>query len=199
MKKLFLSLAFLFSISAFAQTETLFSGGHSVGGFGGPIFQFASFDGQFAYYSGGGGGAIIDGKFFVGGYGMSLNSDHVIDLPHNMLAVMVPHHVELGMGGLWLGYIHRPTKLVHLNFSLQAGGGGLAFDRVSDGEEYGFDDSFFALQPSLGAEINLFSWMKVNVNGGYQIITGLDNPYVSNQMSSTPFAQVGLKFGFFAE
>lgn len=88
---------------------------------------------------------------------------------------------------------------MHLNFSLQAGGGGLAFDRVSDGEEYDFDDSFFALQPSLGAEINLFSWMKVNVNGGYQIITGLDNPYVSNQMSSTPFAQVGLKFGFFAE
>ena len=40
-----------------------------ISGFGGPIMSFTSLDGKFAHMMGGGGGIMI-GDFFIGGYGM---------------------------------------------------------------------------------------------------------------------------------
>lgn len=189
-----LSLAFL---GLQAQTETLLGSNFKVGGFGGPFFQFSSVDGNFAYYSGGGGGVILDGKFFVGGFGMGLNTQHRYDIPY--LGIPTEHELDMGYGGLWLGYIYRPTKVVHLNFSLPIGGGTASFDRIGDGYDADINDAIFVINPNLGMELNLTKWMKFTANAGYMLAMGLDNDYIASDALNSPNLTLGFKFGYFAE
>ena len=111
----------------------------------------------------------------------------------------IPHYTDFGFGGLWLGYIHKPNKLVHLNFSLPLGGGGISFDRISDGEDADIDDAVFVLNPNFGVEVNIASWMKINANAGYMLVTGANNQYMGGQSFNSPSLLLGLKFGYFAE
>lgn len=198
MRKLVLvGLGLILSGSLWAQTETLIGSGNKYGGFGGPLFQFASVNNEFAFYSGGGGGLIINGQFYIGGFGMSLRSDHSVDVPVN--GSLEEHYADFGFGGLWLGYIYKPSKLVHLNFSLPMGGGGIDFDRVGDGESSPIDDAVFVVNPSFGMEINISSWMKFNANVGYTVLAGANNNYMNSSAFNSPNLQLGLKFGYFAE
>lgn len=194
MKKItLLVIAFALTLNLNAQTETLFGGVRKIGGFGGPMIQMAAIDGDFALYNGGGGAAIINGKFFVGGFGMSVSNQHLFDYQN------VSHELDLGYGGLWLGYIYRPTKLVHLNFSLPLGGGGLNLNNVLTNQDAFADDSFFLINPSIGAELNLTTWMKVALNAGYLLYTGIDNAVVTAEDLNSPSAFITFKFGYFAE
>ncbi len=200
MKKVILFLFAIFMTTGLsAQTETLFGSGFRVGGFGGPMMNFATLNGDFAFYSGGGGGAIFDGRFFIGGFGMGLSTDHVFDLNQGNNP-LDDYYAEIGMGGLWLGYIHKPTKLVHLNFSLPLGGGGLGFSSVDNsGQDANISDGFFMLNPTIGAELNVVSFMKVSLNAGYMIFTGINNSVLSASQLNSPNVMLALKFGFFAE
>jgi hypothetical protein len=198
MKSKVLALLFVLgSLSLKAQTETLIGDGNRFGGFGGPLFQMAQVDNELAFYSGGGGGMIVNGKFFIGGFGMSLQTDHVVDV--DVLGFDVPHYTDFGFGGLWLGYIHKPNKLLHLNFSLPFGGGGIEFDRIAEGADADIDDAVFVINPSVGVELNIVSWMKLNANLGYMVVAGANNPYMGSTALSSPNLQLGLKFGFFAD
>jgi len=175
-----------------AQTETLFGGTNRIGGFGGPNFQFATFNSDFAYYSGGGGGIIVNGQFFIGGFGMSLQSDHLVTIDQE------DYTVDFGYGGLWLGYVHNANKLVHYTISLPIGGGGIGFEQV-DSDEFIPDDDVLVMNPNLGIELNLTSWMKLNASAGYQFVRGQNTTYISSEALNTPTINIGLKFGYFAE
>lgn len=202
MKKLLYSLVLSFPIFLYAQSETLIGSNARIGGFGGPNLELAFIDGQSAFFSGGSGAMIINGNFLIGGYGQGLVSDYIID-PFEDSPFSPPIRtnrvVDLGQGGLWLGYIHRPTKLVHLQGGLQLGGGELDFyDEFN--EDYSFeDDNFFALRPYLGAEFNITSFFKISTVAGYQFVSGLNNVYLEDADLSQPFISLGLKFGYFAE
>lgn len=195
MKKFIFSLAICaVSFQSNAQTETLFDGDYSIGGFGGPMMQFASLNGDFAFYSGGGGAAILNGNFYLGGFGMGLSSDH------QYLYQAESHYAEIGFGGLWLGYIHKPNKLVHLNFSLPIGGGGIDLFPVNDRlSAPNFNDSFLMINPSIGAELNVASFMKIALNGGYMYFAGVNNDIIPAGHLNSPSVMLALKFGYFAE
>lgn len=171
-----------------------------MGGFGGPNAELAFIDGEAAFYSGGSGAMIINGSFIIGGYGQGLVSTHIID-PYEGFAirpaVMTNRVTEINHGGLWLGYIHKPNKLVHLHGGLQFGGGEVDFyDQWSESYEFD-DDNFIALRPYIGAEINIIKFMKISASAGYQFIQGLNNPHLEDAELSQPFVNLGLKFGFF--
>ena len=186
----------------FAQTETLLGGDLSFGGFGGPNVELGFVDGEAEFYSGGSGAMIINGQFLVGGFGQRMVSDHIID-PYEGFAirpaVLSNRVTEINQGGLWLGYIFKPTKLVHFHSGLQMGAGEVDFyDEFIDSWQFD-DDGFFALRPYVGAEMNITSFFKINLSAGYQFINGLSNPYLSDGELSNPFLNLGFKFGYFAE
>ncbi|MDX1938910.1 MAG: hypothetical protein SFU99_00070, partial [Saprospiraceae bacterium] len=79
MKKLLISaVCSLMAIFAFAQHETLFSNARVVGGFGGPITEWGLNNDLKTSY--GGGGGLVIGGAFIGGYGLaSVDLNDVID------------------------------------------------------------------------------------------------------------------------
>ncbi len=201
-KQLSLALIFCLPLITLAQTETLLGGDLKFGGFGGPNIELGFIDGSAEFYSGGSGAMIINGKFLVGGFGQGLISEHIID-PYEgdaiRPAVLTNRVTEINQGGLWLGYIYQPNKLVHLHGGLQLGGGEVDFyDDWNESYEFN-DDGFFALRPYLGAEINITGFFKISATAGYQYVNGLNNFYLSDAQLSNPFFNLGFKFGYFAE
>ncbi|GEM_PF-598629 len=201
-KNIILSLFTILPFLGMAQSETLLGGELRFGGFGGPNVELGFIDGQAAFYSGGSGAMIVNGKFIVGGFGQGLISEHIIDPFEGSAirpAVLSNRVSEIQQGGFWLGYIHKPTKLWHLHGGLQMGGGEVDFyDQWND--SYSFEgDGFLALRPYIGVELNIAKFMKISASGGYQFVTGLNNYYLNNSDLSQPFVNLGFKFGFFNE
>ncbi len=202
MRTLFLSLAVLTSFSLTAQqdeTEYLFGNGTTtVGGFGGPFVQFASVNNEFAVYAGGGGGAIFNQRFFIGGYGMGLSTNH--DTPLNIPGNDTTYRTDFGHGGLWLGYVFNPNKLFHFTASAKIGGGGVSFHRPDEDWNRRFEDLevVFVATPQVGVEVNVVPFMKINANAGYQWVAGDNDAYDINKLSS-PFINIIFKFGWFGE
>ncbi len=56
-----------------SEVQTLFGSGTRISGFGGPIMSFTSINGEFAHMMGGG-GCVLLGDFFIGGYGEGLTN-----------------------------------------------------------------------------------------------------------------------------
>lgn len=187
------------------ETEYLFNGNDTrFGGFGGPIFQLAGIGDQLAFYNGGGGGAIINGRFFIGGYGMGLSSEYLIDParipnPRNNST----YELNFGHGGLWLGYNFKPSKLIHFSLSTSFGGGQYSIEEDNDFEddidEYA-SENVFVISPMVGAEMNIVPWCKIAALGGYQYVSGGNSPLASFPGDlSSPVLQLQLKFGYFPD
>ncbi len=60
------------------ETQYLFQNDNvSISGFGGFTTEFSTIQNEFAVLTGGGGAAIINQKFFFGGYGQGLSTRHI--------------------------------------------------------------------------------------------------------------------------
>ena len=107
----------------FSQTNEepqvlLGSGLTSVSGFGGFLMDFSQINGKMAVSTGGGGAAIFNQVFYFGGYGLGHYSEFEYVNPEDSL---VNADLRFGHGGFWLGFITKPKKLVHFNFSTKLG------------------------------------------------------------------------------
>lgn len=91
--------------------------------------------------------------------------------------------------GLNLAYAPGSNRVIHPRFGVFAGGGRL---EVSGDAE----DRVFGISPSLGAEINVTSWFRLGLEGGYRFITDVDAMGFDSEDFSTPYAQLQLRFGF---
>ncbi len=204
---------FLSPLQAQEQQEEpfryLFSAGeHRFSGFGGPLVQFGMAEDEMAVYSGGGGALLIDQRVFIGAYGMGLASRHIrrdIELGGTSYDRL---RTSLGHGGFWLGYIYRPSALVHLGLSTRLGWGELAlYDETFDIDNYDYlsQDRIFVLHPQLEAEMNITRWFKVNLGVGYQLVSGVDDfeysdrpePVFVEEDYSGPQVSLGFLFGGF--
>ena len=193
MKNVLLLLLFSFSGTAvFSQTETLFSNIHHVGGFGGPMIEISQINGE-TIADVGWGGALILNNFFIGGYRMGTNAPNVNINEENF-------NINFRHGGFWFGYTYRPQKLVHLYSSFRLGWGeaslvdGLGGKRVAD--------NILALSPEIGVEVNLTSWIRVGLTGGYRFVDGINSleetvPDLTDDSFSSPFGNITFRFGGF--
>ena len=96
---------------------------------------------------------------------------------------------RLRHNGLSLAYAPNSNKLLHPRFGVYAGGGRLEIE--GDGR-----DRVFGVTPSIGAELNIASWFRLGLEGGYRFITDVDARGLDSADFSTPFAQIQLRFGF---
>jgi hypothetical protein len=184
-KNQLLLLAFFIGIITHvqAQEETLFDNLQIRGGFGGPIIETA-LEGSLSNAIGGGGGVLFD-RFFIGGYGMGNTQDSRYDLDEGV------ERLELGHGGLWLGYYTPSSKLLHFYSSLRFGWGSIEQD-----EEGPIDDSVLVLTPEVGLEVNITSWFRLAPTIGYRYVTGTESDafYEGSDFSGV-FIGTTLRFG----
>ncbi|MEM9885275.1 MAG: hypothetical protein AAF849_05225 [Bacteroidota bacterium] len=169
MKHLMVSFVLLLTVSSLSaqRDRTLFSGNNRTGFFGAPIFEYYDFGegGDFEVASGGG-GALILGDFFIGGYG--LGDINLIEIIEEERA-----NIDLGHAGLWFGATPFQQSALHPYLSVRAGWG--AADIEIDDNNFSYNDRFFIISPEVGLEVNVFRWFRIAATAGYQWYNGLDD------------------------
>lgn len=181
----------LLAFTSFSQDkeETLFSDINHIGGFGGPMIEVSSINGETVADVGGGGALILD-NFFFGGYGLGT------DAP-NIQIGLETLDIDFGHGGLWFGFVAPPNKLVHLYSSFKLGWGEANL-KDNDGDKL-FSDNVLVLTPELGVELNITRWFKLGFSGGYRFVDGVSNlpAGLDNDSFSSPFGSLTFRFGGF--
>lgn len=180
----------LLALSGFAQRDqTLFNQSGRVGFFGAPIWEFSNFDGN-TQTSGGGGLALILGDVYLGGYGIGdVDFDDLLD--RNARG-----SIDLAHGGLWLGYVPMQYRVVHPYSSLKIGWGAVGIE--IDDNDIDIQDGVFVLTPEIGAEVNLFRWLRVAGTVSYRWLDGINE---SSDFRNKDFREFGanitLRIGIF--
>jgi len=188
MKKGLLILFLGLSWSLSAQHETLLGNVNSISGFGGPLVEIGSINGDVGADVGGGGAIIFD-KLFLGGYGLG-SSYPETRIDDELYEIRFKH------GGFWLGYVSNPYKMVHLYSSLRLGWGKAQLRQDKDPI---YSDRLFAMTPELGVEINLTRFMKLGVSGGYRWVNGVNLQTLDSGDFSSPVGLLTFRFGSFDE
>jgi hypothetical protein len=184
-----------------AQTEqTLTNSARVRGGFGGPIATVSNLDGRWGGGAGGGGAFIVN-DFFFGIYGQGETFGDWT------LAGGERATVNVGSGGLWVGYTVPAHRLVHFYTSVKVGWGAVNASRIDRHDENGWngneydtvlDDPIFTVQPEAGVELNLTHWFRLGLTGGYRFVDGVNRfENFSDADFSSPTVALTFRFGKF--
>ena len=193
-KSIFIALLAFCASQTFAQgwrdngDETLFNRSHRVGFFVSPIVEFSDFKNDMTTASGGG-ISLVAGDFFLGAYGLGVaDYDRLLDEDFDRL--------EMGHGGFWMGYVAPQHEVVHFFSSVKAGWGAVNIE--FDGSDPDYEDTFFAVTPEAGLEINVFRWFRIGGAVGYRFMNGLDSvPSFNPKDFETMTASITFRIGGF--
>ncbi len=123
---------------------------------------------------GGHAGVLLDNKFTLAlaGYGITTRSEFQgLNSNENV-------YLSGGYGGLYLGYAVLSREVVHVNFPLLIGGGGIDIIEDQDGIfNNGFgsineSSGFFIVEPGIELELNITRFFKLAIGGTYRFIEG---------------------------
>lgn len=194
------AMVFVFCISLFGEyeEETLFQGEIVHGGFGGPVVKFTQVKDEFGVLVGGRGGWIINHTLSLGGggYGLANQIAGPEGLPY------VEPILSLGYGGFEMEYICRSGRLLHSTVSLLIGAGGVGYVEGDKGccldrEDKENLDSFFIVEPSFQVELNVSSFLRMDLGIGYRFVSGVETEDLSNSDIGGPSLNLIFKFGRF--
>lgn len=195
-----LSLILLLSlpmITLAQQSETLFSGDVSHGGFGSPVFGVTSVNGEASYLRGTRGAWMI--KFqnghainVGGGWYRTESGFGAVDFSINSETP----EMKTNYGGFELEYVNRSHKLIHYGAQVMIGGGTAQF-RDSDIDLEKQSDQYFAVQPGVNAHMNITNWFRISGGIYYRFADGASLQGTSNSDLSGTSAILGLRFGKF--
>jgi hypothetical protein len=197
MKSIILFLVIVFSVSAFAQEQTLFDIKEvEHGGYGAFVMKFCSVNNEFGVLVGGRGGWIIDHTFAIGGAGYGLaNNVH-----SRVVGPWGERFVNFGYGGLDLEYIVNSDDLVHLSIHSLVGAGAVGFRGSWEGNQnFGMDnrmgDVFFVLEPGVNIDLNVTKWFRTSLGMSYRYLSGVSSESTTNTDLQGPSAMLSYPFG----
>lgn len=190
------------------KTVTLF--GHEkevkLGWFVGLDNGYTQFDKRDVYMSGLNAGLIINHNYTVGFSASGWTNRKT--MYYNNIVDTTGAYLEGGFGRFLFEYTMNPQSLIHLTFPLMIGAGGASY--VTDNENNNWEnadwnshnntletDLFFSIEPGVRAELNVFSFMRLNAGISYRYVSGLELKNTSGDMMNNFSATVGLKFGKF--
>ncbi len=193
-KTIFIALFACFASQIFAQfrydggDQTLFNRSHRVGFFVSPIVEYSDFKNDLTTATGGGIG-LVAGDFFIGGYGLGTTDyGRILNEDFNQL--------DMGHGGFWVGFVAPQHEVVHFFSTVKAGWG--AVNIQFDGNEPDYEDTFFAVTPEAGIEVNVFRWFRIGGAVGYRFMNGLsDTPSFDTKDFQTMTASITFRIGGF--
>jgi len=136
---------------------------------------------------GGRAGFIINRALLIGIEGYGLVNEIEVSTPRNRL-------LDFGYGGLFLGYVNRSQKLVHLSIHSLIGGGGLHYrpDYYDD-----WVDAIFIVEPGADLILNVTRRFRIGLGGSYRFVSGVDLDGLSNDEIGGLSASLVFKFGRF--
>ncbi len=155
---------------------------------------------------GGQGGWVLNRRFVLGGAlrGIALRPD--INLRNRSPSDPESAQVQLGYMGLLLEYIGAPSSLFHYGAEVVVGGrnvelvGDQGFQASPSVSGESFERSaVFAAEVGARAELNVTSFFRIGLSGGYRLVSGadLEKAAVSGGDLSAPYGQLSLRFGSF--
>jgi hypothetical protein len=167
-----------------------------ISGMGGPFMQFTAIDGQFAHMLGGG-GAVLLGDLWFGGYGLGLTNTIYVD-NNRFPDYTVYDRLNVSHGGFWMGYSLFGESPIHLAISTLMGWGNVSVVR----DEYydAWRDGIFVVCPTVEVELNLTQFFRLSAGATYNIYSFVDTnnlPGYSNSDLSAPGGFLSFKFGWF--
>jgi len=167
--------------------------------------EFSEIGSDFAVGTGVSIGLIFNRSLYFGAYGTGV----VYDLPNLDINIDIDDVEELdslnnfdfkalGHGGLIIGGVFQPHRIVHGGASLKLGYGDLAMFNYD--QDLVTNDFTFIISPQIEAEVNVARWFKIKAAGGYRFATDLrtDLFYDKNYINS-PTGSISLIFGWFGE
>jgi hypothetical protein len=158
--------------------------------------RFSSVLGSGAVFVGGRGGWIVNHRFILGGAGYGLASR--IGAPSGVQPAVGRYDLAFGYGGVFLEYVLAPRELWHLSVLTLFGAGGLEYMSRDSAPPSGHSASaVFVWEPALLVEINLISFLRLDVGASYRLVRGVDLTGVSNSDVGGPSGVLALKFGKF--
>jgi hypothetical protein len=158
-----------------------------------PSFGGTSLDGRYSSLVGLRGAWLINRQFGIGLAGNAFGWDATgrIDSPRP------DTRVTGGYGGLLLQYVFASDKLVHGSLDATVGAGALCFDAVSDRRSCNDAIGFYAFEPMANIELNVTSFMRIAVGGGYRF-TAIEDRTTSYRPDVSGFvARSSIQFGQF--
>ena len=184
-KKLFIIQLFvLLYFSANAQREeTLFGSLDLTGAWYTSTHNFSFYEDDSQYFGGGSVDFEFGKSFYIGWSWHRMRDDALITGVDRTELFRLRHH------GLNLAYAPGANRAIHPRFGVYAGGGRVEI--TGEGR-----DRVFGITPSAGAELNITSWFRLGIEGGYRFITDVDVSGFESGDFSTPYAQLQLRFGF---
>ena len=179
MKKfLIILIVFIVALPALlnAEEKTLFGDDFKSGFYGAPAFKITFVNSELAVLLGGHGAWIVNKTFSLGMGGYWLAED--------------VGNLSMTYGGLELGYVLFPDRLLHPAFTAL-----FATGNASLGSS---NDVFFAIEPNVNLEVNVTTWFKANIGASYRFVMGVDGlTGINNRDLGGPAVGIILKFGFF--
>jgi hypothetical protein len=127
----------------------------------------------------------------LGGFGQGGHTTIVLSDNHQ-------YQASLSQGGVVAGYLLRASRPVHLITNVRLGWALNTFKDISTQQR--FDQNSFMITPSLGVELNVTHLLRVQLMGGYRVVTNSDLPQPVALMPITSNGLVGtlaLSFGLF--
>jgi hypothetical protein len=179
------------------QPRTLFSTPIKSGGYGAPVVSYTRFAGSDAVLVGGRGGWLINHQFVIGGGGYGVANR--VRTPEGAAPNDSDYQINFGYGGLWLEYLVAPMQVVHGSIGTLIGAGGLTYHRFRPEGMAGDMESnaVFVLDPAVGVEVNVTSFMRFSVQTGYRVVRGVTLASLDNQDASGFTLGTLVKFGKF--
>lgn len=172
---------------------------YTSGGFGGPVIKVGPVDGSTGVFFGGRGGWVINRTFVLGGggYGFTDMNEY-----HSGSSLDTNINFAFGYGGLELEYLINANSLVHATVLAHIGAGGFTVYRGGGmGNDWDGDNLYnaacFVFEPAVNAEVNILSWLRLQVGAGYRLVTGIDYTYTDPISGRTRSFDNSTVSGFF--
>jgi hypothetical protein len=157
-----------------------------------PNFGATTLDGHLSSLVGLRGGWLINRQFGIGLAGNAFGWDSAqIDSPRPNT------RVDGGYGGLLLQYVIASDKLVHGTIDATIGGGALCANAVENRRECKDAVTFFVFEPTANVELNVTSFMRVALGGGYRFAPVDDRSGPYKPAMSGFVTRASLEFGQF--
>ena len=178
------------------KIQTLFSNNqkNTYGGFGTPIFGIGQFADQWNAMVGGKGGVIVNRKLAIGLIGMAKVGTSSIDsgtITNDNL------NLSYGAGGLFVEYISRLEKPIHLSFPINLMLGGVSIkEDIENGDDSEIESSsVFVLEAGINLEFNMSKYFIPALQVGYRNVFLNETMNLVNE-NDVSGLYVGLNFKF---
>lgn len=192
-KKLVIA-AILMSTGLVAQEQTLLGRGMNHGVYGSGGLQVSQVNGQTAYLSTSQLVWLINHRYSLGlgGYNLvaSVEGPQSLDTGNRF--------IDLDMGGVEMGYIFGPNKLIHGAFRVLASVGQVSYHyKDLDSSWKGEENFITSISPSVDFMMNVTSFLHLSITARYRLVNGVDLDGLTDADLSGPSVGAGIQIGKF--